>query len=124
MIQIRKNTFETNSSSSHSLVISTEKEFAAFKAGILYEYVGNVYDLPTARDHVEKFYPEKLAELDEDIRFKDYEGIASLLDDCEVRSYDYWKDNIDNLGMETYVKHFTSPSGDKLVAWGHYGYNG
>ena len=25
---------------------------------------------------------------------------------------------------DVYEKHFTSPSGDKLVAWGHYGYSG
>ena len=125
MIQIRQNTFETNSSSTHSLVICTMKQFEDLKKNKLYIYENDtLIDLVEARAKVEKYYPSRLVELDEAINDQDYESVEEIFEDCCIETYENWKDYKHDRGLETYSRHFESPSGDKLVAWGHYGYDG
>lgn len=96
MISIRKNVFETNSSSTHSLCICTENEYDKFKNGDM------MYD-----DYNEElqFVSDKELEEEEDkYRYKSYENMGK------------W--------FEFYEEHFTTPSGDKMVAFGEYGYDG
>ena len=125
MKQIRFNTFETNSSSTHSLVICTKKQFEDLKKHKLYIYENDtLVDLVEARAKVEKYYPSRLAELDEYINNQDYESVEEILTDCDIETYDAWYDRQEDSGLESYVKTFTTPSGDQMVAWGRYGYNG
>ena len=124
MKQMRFNTFETNSSSTHSLVICTEKEFKDLKSGKLYIIDGEMKDLAEARKYIEKYYSYKLADFDKYLIDKDYSSLEDILYDCEIYSYDQWIDTQDDYGLETYERHFETPSGDKMVAWGRYGYNG
>ena len=92
-INIRKNVFETNSSSVHSLCICTEEEFDAWKKGELYY---NYWD--------DEFTKNSVNGWDEDNQT--YEGFFE----------ESW--------LETYEEHFTTPSGDKMVAFGRYGRDG
>ena len=89
MIQIRNKVFETNSSSTHSLVICTEDEFNKFESG---EYVWEIMKgkLMDPNDPEAKW----------------------------VERYEDWEDY-----LETFCEYFTSPSGDKMVAFGEYGYD-
>lgn len=89
MIQIRKKVFETNSSSTHSLVICTEDEFNKFKSGecVWEEIRGKIMD---PNDPEAKW----------------------------VKRYEDWGDY-----LETFCEYFTSPSGDKMVAFGEYGHD-
>lgn len=89
-INIRKNVFETNSSSVHSLCICTEEEFDAWKKGELYYNYWN-----------DKFTKNPVDRWNEDNQT--YEGFFE----------ESW--------LETYEEHFTTPSGDKMVAFGRYG---
>ena len=124
MRTIRRNVFETNSSSTHSITISTEKEFKDLKAGKLYRCDGELWTLADAKNWIEENRPEVIHELDEYIRLEDYDSIAELLEEYSIETYDIWEDRMEDQGLDVYEKHFTSPSGDKLVAWGHYGYSG
>lgn len=90
MKQIRRGTFETNSSSTHSITICTEEEFEKFENGEL------VFDK----------WEEKLIPVD-----------------SEGAEYCSTWDNMGG-GLETYVKGFVTPSGDSMVAFGYYGYDG
>lgn len=92
-INIRKNVFETNSSSVHSLCICTEREFDAWKKGELYYDYWN-----------DKFTKNSVNKWNEDNQT--YEGFFE----------ESW--------LETYEEHFTTPSGDKMVAFGRYGRDG
>ena len=89
-INIRKNVFETNSSSVHSLCICTEEEFDAWKKGELYYNYWN-----------DKFTKNPVDRWNEDNQT--YNGFFE----------ESW--------LETYEEHFTTPSGDKMVAFGRYG---
>lgn len=82
MINIRANTFETNSSSTHSITICTEEEYNKFVNGEL------------GIDWDDRLVPKEEAEYDFDTYGEGYE----------------W-----------YEEHYTSPSGDKIVAFGYYG---
>lgn len=101
---IRFNIFETNSSSTHSLCICTEDEYEKWKNGdLIYSYWDNNMIKP----------PDNLDEmLDEDSPLYD----SDAADD--YRPYDY-----EDEYLEWYDYHFTTPSGDKMVAFGWYGHD-
>lgn len=96
MFSIRKNVFETNSSSTHSICICTEEEYKKFRSGDM------VYD---SYNGELQFVSDKEKELEEDkYRYMSYEDMG------------YYK--------EYYSHPFVTPSGDKMVAFGEYGYDG
>ena len=128
MKTIRANTFETNSSSTHSMVILTEEQNNKINNGEL--YLTNKYDeeLITKEERdaifykaIERYneeYPENtISTIEEFMETDDYldnqsEFPCNINDwsDDEYSSYDYY--------------NYTSPSGDKLVIHVKYGYNG
>lgn len=132
---IRFNTFETNSSSIHSLTILPEDEFNEFEKGNLYV---NWDDKLITRDEIK-------AEIDNwDCYVKDFiedNGFDSIEDYLD--NYNYTKEQLENdvinyyakendykdyshiLGddaeYESYEEHYTTKSGDKIVVFGYYG---
>lgn len=99
MFSIRRNVFETNSSSTHSLCICTQEEYDKWKnKEAIYNRCNE--ELISAEDYL------KL----EDNWFKE-----------ECQTYDEY---INNDYLEYYEEKFTTPSGDKMVAFGKYGYDG
>ena len=91
MKQIRIGTFETNSSSTHTMVVCTEEEFKKWVAGEL--LVCNYDD--------DLFTPEKVKEFP-------YPG--------DYYDYDNWMED-----YERGERHITTKSGDKLVIAYAYG---
>ena len=98
--QIRKGVFETNSSSTHSLTMCTKSDFEKWVNG---ELVWNSwYDrLEPITNEVEE-------------SMKD--------DDSEYLTYEQFND-WDYLQYETFEQTFETPSREKVVAFGYYGYN-
>lgn len=97
-IKIRRNVFETNSSSVHSLTFCTDSEFEQWKRG---EFV---YD----------YWADKLI------------PISDMDHNCDEDRYYAYNQffNNDNSYLESFWNDYTTPSGDKVVAFGYYGYNG
>ncbi len=94
--QIRIGTFETNSSSTHSLIMCSEREFELFKQG---ELLLDVWD--------DVLIP-KDAITDEDLEE----------DDGRYRTYDNYDED-----YESFSGEYTTEKGDKVVAFGWYGYD-
>ena len=95
MFNIRKNVFETNSSSTHSICICTEEEYNRFKSGdMLYDTYNE--ELVTVSDN-------EIESEEDEYRYRSYEDIG-----------DY---------KEYYSHPFVTPSGDKMVAFGEYGFD-
>ena len=112
---IRAGVFETNSSSTHSLCICTEEDFDKWKKGELY------YDYYSDKlISLEKIPLEerRLVVLDEDAEENEdlYDEIMDAKDDYRV--YDK-----ENGYLEWYDRKFTTPSGDKMIAFGWYGHD-
>lgn len=141
IVQVRRSVFETNSSSTHSLSIVTQDEFDYWKNNKDVYFVGNAYGYFdearfgkafVTKDEIlamaakvneeqnltsEDRYPtdDSFFEQDEEDWYSESpakeEGILSFEDWFE-QEY-----------LETYTQKFTTPSGDKMIAFGEYGTN-
>lgn len=134
--QIRRCVFETNSSSTHSLTMCSEEEFEAWKRGELLfdEWTGKFVSPADLSDHDKKM-AEKDYEANKDEFKKDWKDLS---DNAKQKYYKkYAKDNyiidedsktyeqyINDSYLERFVQRYTSKNGDKIVAFGEYGYDG
>lgn len=116
MKKIRKNVFETNSSSTHSLVFCSDDEYKKIKSGRL--YIG-LYD--------DEFYTEE--EFDKIVKEAAEEcgvSVEEVLDNpkrYEIPvTLDEWIDLDYNLEYSEYTH--TTKSGEKVHALCKYGYDG
>ena len=140
MLQIRKNVFETNSSSTHSITMCSRDEYDAWMKGDLL-----LNDGWWGKDNTSEFKNKKFvtrAEAEDIIRkdpFYDEEkdGDLSKVPDNELANehYDYETESyiglnygfytVDNyMGneyLEWFEEEYTTPSGDIVVAFGLYG---
>ena len=126
MKTIRANTFETNSSSTHSMIILTEEEYDKLESGEL--YLNNNDEVITkeeAKNIFLKHMNKDKYEYDNDLSFE--ENIKNYLDEFGYYSSEYpqsletWKEE-DELESDTNI--YISPSGDKLKIICKYGYIG
>ena len=133
--QIRCGVFETNSSSTHSLTMCSEEEFEAWKRGeVLFQEYGeeNFISATKLSEHDKKMAQEDYEEnkddfqkdwndLSEDAKQKYYTKYAKENDiiDEDAKTYDQYMNDGD---LETFVQRYTSKNGDKIVAFGEYGY--
>lgn len=100
MIQIRQGVFETNSSSTHALAICTQDEWDKLQSG---EYLVNEYDI---NNIISKDDPKAVNDPD------DWNECYITYGELYDRSY-----------FEFFTRHFTTPTGDEMVAWGYYGHD-
>lgn len=125
---IRKGTFETNSSSSHSITIMTADKWDDFKNTDKYlaDWEGKLYlvdDLIDGmKDNPDAYEGVDLSNREECIKYLtesgDEWGCAEYFTYETWGEYDEWSD-----WAEVDVERFESPSGDKMVVVCTYGYN-
>lgn len=149
IFQVRQGVFETNSSSTHTLTICSKDDYDKWKRGDVFWLNDSWHKLYTDKDFVT---PEELEELAEKYneeqqkRIGEGDKFAKMLDIDKVLNerpdYDSWEDSyydtersaleayttddfyVSNDELETYSRTFTSPSGDEMVAFGAFGYDG
>ncbi|MFI3231059.1 MAG: hypothetical protein R3Y29_05870 [bacterium] len=116
---IRQGVFETNSSSTHAVTITTletynrwlsDELFIRLKGGADYEFVEKEEILEKFR----KMYDEKNQEFDEN---DFYDFVEDKLCDLELQSLETYKCCDGEHGIP-FVHHFTSPNGDEMVVFG------
>ena len=114
MINTRKSIFETNSSSTHSLVMAIVSQFDAWEKGNIY-YCNSCWGLPDkSKFNSGNFYSKE--EVD-----AYYKEIGKERDSYTFCTYDEFCDT-DELEIEEYS--YTTPSGERVKAVAKYGYNG
>lgn len=138
MRQVRRLTFETNSSSTHSLTICPQETYEKWCDGkVLFGDWNNdfieveeltPYDYEEAKAKYEsskgKYY-KSWDELSAEDR-EDYTK-AYILTNKRKKGYDEyltrdeWLDR-HNSSTETFTQYYTTTSGDNIVAFGYYGY--
>ena len=149
IFQVRQGVFETNSSSTHTLTICSKDDFDKWKHGEVFWLDNDWCKLDTNKNFVtpeeleeltEKYNEEQQKRIDAGDKFANVLDIDKVLN--ERRDYDSWNDSYwdtersaleantmddwyqRNGDLETYERTFTSPSGDEMVAFGAFGYDG
>lgn len=131
MLQMRKNVFETNSSSTHSITMCTQDEYDAWAHGKLL-----LNDGWWSKDNESEFKDKKFVTREEakDImahndwymenvnegKLKPFDELDDeALADYELYTPDYYPD--ENSSLEWFEETYTTPSGETVVAFGLYG---
>lgn len=114
MIQVRKSVFETNSSSTHSLVMAVKSDFDRWERGEVY-YCNCLWGYEERnRFTAGKFYPKE--EID-----AYYKSIGKERDGYDFITYDEFRDT-EYLETSTYT--YVTPTGEIIKAIAKYGYDG
>ena len=138
MKQVRHGVFETNSSSTHSLTICSREEFDKWVKGELifdswndcileYKKLSNEEKEDAKDEYNSKKLTywkdwEQLSEEEVKSWYAQYQSTyLKRRDHYGLQTYDEW---CEDYSLEHFTEHFTSPSGDKMVAFGKYGYDG
>lgn len=117
-IQIRQGVFETNSSSTHSLTMCSGEEYDRWVNGEVVLYGGKFISLQEAveKEKASKWY---YGELDNLETLDDEEkGIA--LRKYEIYTYENYNDEY----LEWFEDSYTTKSGERVIVFGQYGYEG
>lgn len=147
MIKIRRNTFETNSSSTHSITMCYENDFEKFKKGeLFYDRCDNkLVDKDVRIKRLKKDFISSNSEYEDHVfhfRGKTWEYgkidevLFDLISNEELEEYveeGYFDDSyyipitydeFMNGDLETYEEEFAIDGGQKIIAFGQYGYEG
>lgn len=125
MRSIRRNVFETNSSSTHTMTICMKSDYEKFKKGELVlsddawgfdvELDKQFYTKEEAIELYKNHYEYKK----EDINWEDEDEVLEALRDAGLKDIDDENDY-----LESYYDEFTTPNGEEIVVFGEYGYEG
>lgn len=124
MIQIRRNVFETNSSSTHSLTMCMKEEYDSWECG---EVLLNENYTASSKKEGKFIDKETAVKILLDEGYYDEECIKSLDEDefyealKDVGIYRYDDYPLDYL--EWFECEYTTPGGETVVAFGQYGYD-
>lgn len=135
--QIRRGVFETNSSSTHSLTMCDEETFEKWKSGdLLYdkyaeEFINASPELSDEQKNGAKEYYEysmkkywkqwgDLTDSEKEEWYDKYATEEGIVPEDAV-TYDQF---MDDAYLESFVDRYTTKNGDKVVAFGVYGYDG
>ena len=129
--QIRFGVFECNSSSTHSLTIMMKSDYAAWEDSGLYRYTNDYWRFR----HVDNAPVDgKLYTKEEVIAFLKLADVAHGWESSNYDDEDVFEDNRKDSGfslfgeerddLEFFYQEFTTPSGETIVAFGEYGYDG
>lgn len=128
--QIRRGVFETNSSSTHSLTMMLKKDYERWERENLLLYTGSGWrwnDKNIAPQNNNLYTKEEVIDFIKSGKYYQETDFSTMSDE-ELRKYfkeaDFeYSDDI-NDELESFYEEFTTPSGDTVVAFGEYGYEG
>lgn len=120
--QIRRGVFETNSSSVHTLTMCSGEEYKKWQSGeVLYWRDADAFN---TREEIIDFLKVKKTWSGElyypDVNWNDEDEVNDVFEEEGIQTCDEF---FDNEYYETFYDDYTTPSGDKVVAFGYYGDN-
>lgn len=121
--QIRRGVFETNSSSTHSLTMMMKSDYERWENEGLYLFNGYTYGWDFNKPVENTLYTRE--EAIEFAKNSSYYNDVDEIDDkylkkmCFVSFYDEGSEY-----LEDFYEEFTTPTGETIVAFGEYGYDG
>lgn len=131
--QVRRGVFETNSSSTHSLTMCLQSDYDRWTSGEVLLFRGSGWCYPEGnKPQKNGFYTkeeaiafEKVSKYppSETLDWNDEDAVMKMLHDNDWFDSEYYWENYCS-EYETFEDNLTTPSGEKVVVFGHYGYNG
>lgn len=121
--QIRRGVFETNSSSTHSLTMMMKSDYERWEKEGLYLFDGSGWSWDFNKPVTNALYTrEEAVEFVKNNRYYDssYEVDEEYLREMDFISFD----DEGSEYLEGFYSEFTTPSGETIVAFGEYGYDG
>lgn len=119
--QIRRGVFETNSSSVHSITMCSNDEYSKWERGeLLFDRDSECFvKREEAIDNVKSLTHWKTGEL----LYVDTDWDDSNVVDKILRNNSYYTEKSfwDDVDYETFSNTYTTPNGEKVVAFGYYG---
>lgn len=121
--QIRRGVFETNSSSTHSLTMMMKSDYKRWEDEHLYLFNGYTYGWDFNKPVKNALYTrEEAVEFVKNSRY--YDEVDEVNDEY-LREMDFISfDDEGSEYLEGFYEEFTTPSGETIVAFGEYGYDG
>ena len=130
--QVRRNVFETNSSSVHSLTMCMKSDFDKWETDDLLLFTGSGWGYPDDNKPQRNHFYTKEEAIDfekssryapsEDFDWDNDEAVMEMLHDNEWYDFDYWEDNYCS-EYETFEDSLITPNGEKIIAFGYYGHD-
>ena len=120
--QIRRGVFETNSSSVHSLTMCSSEEYEKWENGEVL-YWGEKDKFGTKEDIIEElktltWYGGGLRY--DDVNWDDEDEVNDVFSDEDIKTCEEY---FENEWFETFEEYYTTPNGEKVVAFGYYGHD-
>lgn len=119
-IQVRRNVFETNSSSVHSITMCSKDDFEEWKNNSNY-YFWHRYDKSDIIGTKEEMI-ELLKSQIHDIDWNNETSVKDFFWEEDILTFDEYFDKY-NEYLETFVEYYTTPKGENVVAFGYYGHD-
>lgn len=126
MIQARFGVFETNSSSTHTMQILNADDYKKLQSGeyLLSRWYEGIFTIEEAIEVCVKewnSWNQSNPKTVEEVMAMDYDDRMEFLSTEHFETLDHY---FDDEYLETFVERFTTPSGDEIVVFGKYGYDG
>ena len=126
MIQIRRNVFETNSSSTHSITMCMKSDYDLWiKDKVWFVDRYDAEFLPW-NELIEYITKKQYVDIDDIETIKrDYaegyiERVEDMLADYDIYTYSSWRDK-KKPELERFTDEFTTPNGETIMSFGYYG---
>ena len=123
MKQIRKGAFETNSSSTHSLTMCSKELYEKWRTSDLYLVRESDSKLSLmTKEEVRKYFKElyKNNPYVSPDKFDNDDFLDDYMLDYEISTYEDWGHEC----LEEFYDEYTTESGETIVAFGEYGFDG
>jgi hypothetical protein len=137
--QIRLGVFESNSSSTHTLTICSEKEYNAWKNGELlfntWSYNGEKFVKPYTLSKNDKENARVNYMVRKEIFWKDWGSLSeeekekwyakyALENDLKDEDHKTYDEYMEDCELYIFEEFYTTENGDRIVVFGKYGYDG
>jgi hypothetical protein len=120
MIKVRQQVFETNSSSTHSITMCMEDSFLKWKNGevVFNRYTEEFLPLEAVFEQIEKEHGPDSVESLKANKDSDWDAFVEELAEWDWYTFRSFRSE---LCYEHFSDSYTTPSGDKVYAFGYYG---
>lgn len=121
--QVRRNVFETNSSSVHSITMCSRETYSKWAKGELYkDYLEGIFK--TREEIIEELKTEKIPGTEKLVySYVDWDDTDEV---NRIIALEYWvtKNQYDeDMEYETFYDTYTTSSGEEVVAFGYFGHD-